>query len=307
MPLDDTLKTRLQTMVTSHKVILFMKGNRHFPQCGFSAQVVGLLNELLPKYETFNILGDPEVREGMKEFSSWPTFPQLYVDGQLVGGCDIVKEMYASGELHKVLGVPNEVKVPTITLSGAAAKAFREAADEGSSETLRVAIGPQFQYELFFGPPEAGDVETTSSGLTIRLDRASAKRADGMTIDFVESASGGAFKIDNPNEPPSVKRLAPRDLKAMMERGEKHVLFDVRTDGELAAASVAGAKHLGDDGKQQLEALDKDTPVVFMCHHGQRSRAAAEAALRMGFKKVYNLDGGIDRWSQDVDPKVPRY
>src|SRR5262249_41263491 len=153
MAMDDALRGRIEDLVKKNKVLLFMKGNRHFPQCGFSAQVVQILNEVQPKYETVNILSDSALREGMKEFSNWPTFPQLYVDGQLVGGRDIVKEMDATGELHKALGVPNEVKTPVITLTPAAVKAVREAAEPGSNETLRIAIGPQFQYELYFGPP----------------------------------------------------------------------------------------------------------------------------------------------------------
>lgn len=307
MALDDALREKIQGLVTSHKVLLFMKGNRHFPQCGFSAQVVGLLNELLPKYETVNILSDPALREGMKEFSSWPTFPQLYVDGQLVGGCDIVKEMYATGELHKMLGVSNEVKVPTITLSAAAAKAIREAGEAESGETLRIGIGPQFQYELYFGPAEDGDVEAKAAGLVVRMDRASAKKADGMSIDFVEGPGGGAFKIENPNEPPTVKRLVVKELKGMMDRNEAFELLDVRTSDEVKTAKIERARHLGEDPKAILESIDRATPVVFMCHHGVRSRAAAEAALRMGFRKVFNLEGGIDAWSQHVDASVPRY
>src|SRR5271156_4445281 len=89
----------IRELVTSKKVVLFMKGSRHFPQCGFSAQVVEILNKLVPTYETVNVLADPDMRDGIKRFSDWPTIPQLYVDGKFVGGCDIVKEMFANGEL----------------------------------------------------------------------------------------------------------------------------------------------------------------------------------------------------------------
>ena len=82
-----------------------MKGTRHTPQCGFSAQVVQILDGLLPQYETINVLADSAIRDGIKEYSSWPTIPQLYVGGEFVGGCDIVKELYASGELEQKLGV----------------------------------------------------------------------------------------------------------------------------------------------------------------------------------------------------------
>lgn len=101
--MDNNLRERIESMLKSHRVLLFMKGNKMFPQCGFSAQVVGLLKESGVEFETHNILADPELRQGLKEYSNWPTFPQLYVNGQLVGGCDIVMDLHQSGELPKVL------------------------------------------------------------------------------------------------------------------------------------------------------------------------------------------------------------
>lgn len=101
--MDQTTQQRLQTLVDSQRVVLFMKGTKNFPQCGFSAQVVGILKKLGTEFQDVNVLTDPEVREGLKEFSNWPTFPQLYVAGKLVGGCDIVTELYESGELERVV------------------------------------------------------------------------------------------------------------------------------------------------------------------------------------------------------------
>ena len=105
MSLDPALRERLDSIVRSDRVVLFMKGSPDAPQCGFSAQVVSILGRLLPTYGSFDVLSDREVREGIKEFSNWPTIPQLYVDGEFQGGCDIVKELYASGELQQLLGV----------------------------------------------------------------------------------------------------------------------------------------------------------------------------------------------------------
>src|SRR5688572_24121114 len=99
MSLDTSTRERIQSLVRSQPVVLFMKGNRNFPQCGFSARVIAALNEIIPAYETVNVLADPAIRDGIKEFSQWPTIPQLYVRGEFVGGCDIVTEMAASGEL----------------------------------------------------------------------------------------------------------------------------------------------------------------------------------------------------------------
>ncbi|MEM7410201.1 MAG: Grx4 family monothiol glutaredoxin [Myxococcota bacterium] len=101
--MNEDMRSRIAALVQDHPVLLFMKGHRHMPQCGFSATVVQILDQLLPEYETVNVLEDPEIREGVKAFSSWPTIPQLYVGGEFQGGCDIVIEMYESGELQRLL------------------------------------------------------------------------------------------------------------------------------------------------------------------------------------------------------------
>ncbi len=101
--LSDATRKRIGSIIASDRVVLFMKGTPQSPQCGFSATVVQILNRFLPSYSTFDALGDPEIREGIKAYSSWPTIPQLYVDGEFIGGCDIVQEMHASGELQKTL------------------------------------------------------------------------------------------------------------------------------------------------------------------------------------------------------------
>src|SRR5437899_5436831 len=191
--MNDAVRGRIAEVIAKNDVVLFMKGNRHFPQCGFSAQVVGILNEVYPKYETVNVLSDPEIREGIKEYSSWPTIPQLYIKGSFVGGCDIIKEMHATGELAKALGVTAaSAKVPTVTLSEAAARAFADAAKEAGGDLLRLEINPEFQYALYLGPKQDGDVVATPAhGPAVHLDLASARRADGIVIDFVEHGGGG--------------------------------------------------------------------------------------------------------------------
>src|ERR1041385_4113720 len=99
----DTLKDRIDKTLASHRIMLFMKGNPAMPQCGFSAAVVTILKELAVPFGSFNILADHEMREGLKEHSRWPTYPQLYLDGKLIGGCDIVRELHARGELAPLL------------------------------------------------------------------------------------------------------------------------------------------------------------------------------------------------------------
>ncbi len=103
MALEDPTHARIAQTIGSDRVVLFMKGNRAFPQCGFSARVVQMLDRLVPNYTTVDVLADTGVRQGIKAFSNWPTIPQLYVAGEFVGGCDIVTEMFQSGELATLM------------------------------------------------------------------------------------------------------------------------------------------------------------------------------------------------------------
>ena len=100
---DNTVIERIRQEVTETPVVLFMKGSPVFPQCGFSAAVVQILDRVGVPYKGVDVLMDPGIRQGIKEFSEWPTIPQLYVKGEFVGGCDIVREMYENGELHDLL------------------------------------------------------------------------------------------------------------------------------------------------------------------------------------------------------------
>jgi monothiol glutaredoxin len=99
----DELRNRITATIAKGRVMLFMKGNPAMPQCGFSAAVVSVLKETGVPFESFNILADQELREGLKEYSSWPTYPQLYVDGKLIGGADIVRDLHGRGELKRIL------------------------------------------------------------------------------------------------------------------------------------------------------------------------------------------------------------
>lgn len=306
MPLTNQQRAEFDKLVRSHQTLLFMKGNRQFPQCGFSATVVGILDKVTSGYETVNVLEDASVREGMKEFSSWPTFPQLYVRGEFVGGCDIVKEMHSSGELQELFQVDREApKAPRVTVTAAAAKAFKEAI-AGGGDVIRLEIDANYECQLLVGAKERCDLEVASNGVPLYIAQGSASRAESITIDFVEAPQGMAFKIENPNEPPRVRPIGPKELKALLDAGRVE-LFDVRPDNERAKASIAQAKKLDAEGQEYLLGLEKDAPIAFHCHHGVRSRTAAEELLHEGFTRVYNLEGGIEAWSNQVDPSVPHY
>ncbi|HEU5057304.1 MAG TPA: Grx4 family monothiol glutaredoxin [Kofleriaceae bacterium] len=306
----ETLR-QIDDLVKSAPVVLFMKGSRSFPQCGFSATVVQILNSLLPEYKTVNVLADAAIRQGIKDYSSWPTIPQLYVGGEFVGGCDIVREMFASGELHRKLGVEAvKVEAPAVTVTPAAVEALRSAlADAGPDDHLHLAVTAGFEHDLSLGPKRPGELEVVSNGLALLVDPMSADKLRGVTIDYVSGAGGAGFKIDNPNKPAAgqVIPIAARDLAAKLQSGEIRELYDVRSPDEIRLAKIEGARPLDAAALEHLETLDRSTPIALYCHHGMRSRSAGQKMAELGFQKVYNLTGGIDAWSQDVDPKVPRY
>lgn len=306
--LDDATRQRIDALIASAPVVLFMKGTRRQPQCGFSATVVRILDELIPEYATVDVLADPAIREGIKVYSSWPTIPQLYVKGEFLGGCDIVKELYGSGELHEKLGLPvPERRVPTLHVTDAAAAFLRSALERAPGRHVHLRIDRSFQNQAYLGPEEPGEIAVEANGVRILLDLMSASRAEGLVIDHVETPGGHELRIDNPNAPPPVKQIDVHELKRLLDAGAPIHLFDVRTPEERAQAAIPGSRLLDAEAAAEIERLPRDAKLVFHCHHGGRSQQAAEHFRGLGFRDVYNVSGGIDAWSREVDPSVPRY
>jgi len=306
--LDPATRQRIDQVIGSDRVVLFMKGNRRSPQCGFSATVVQILDELVPDYTTVDVLADAAIREGIKAYSSWPTIPQLYVKGEFVGGCDIVRELYGSGELHEKLGVAvPEHRAPALHVTPAAAGFLRDAIAKSGGQALHLRIDPAFRNRAYLGPLEPGEIEVTVEGVSFHVDRATAPRAEGVRIDYVKTEHGHDLSIENPNAPAPVRAIDAKELARLLESGTRVHLFDVRSEEEVAIARIPAARLLDAEVAAEIERLPKDALLVFHCHHGGRSQQAAEHFRGLGFHNVHNLVGGIDAWSQQVDPSVPRY
>ncbi|MDG2049191.1 MAG: Grx4 family monothiol glutaredoxin [Myxococcota bacterium] len=309
MSLDDSTRQKITDLIEQNRVLLFMKGDRSAPQCGFSARVIEILEGYGAEYETLDVLSNADVREGIKVYSSWPTIPQLYVGGEFIGGCDIITEMHGTGELFEPLGVePPPAVTPEIHLTAEAADALGQAAAQsgGPGQHLHLSISPSFQSTLSMAPQSPMDVVVETSGVTLMVDRLSAARANGVTISLVETQDGRGFKVDNPNAP-QVQTMSVQSLKELIEAGEPFELLDVRTPEEYETARLEQAQLVDQRLFEHLQTLPRDTRLVFLCHHGPRGVQAAEQFLSMGFTDVHNVAGGLHAWSQEIDPSVPQY
>ena len=307
--MDEITRESIEALLNAHSVLLFMKGTRAQPQCGFSAATVNILDMLVSEYETVDVLDDAPLREGIKTYGQWPTIPQLYVNGELIGGCDIVTELYESGELFDLLGLkPAAHTVPEITFSDKAAATVRHALDQQPDEmSLHVRIDACWRTDLELAPTKAREIRADANGIAVLMDPSTAQRANGLFIDSVESLQGSGFTFENPNAPPAVKQMHVSTLNADIEAGERVYLFDVRGPDERAKAQIKAAVPFDEAAERLIETLPKDTPLLFHCHGGGRSQVVAERYRLRGFVNVYNLAGGIDAWSLHVDPMVPRY
>lgn len=308
MSLDPALRSRIETILNANRVVLFMKGQPGMPQCGFSAKAVGALQDLGVEFAHVNVLADQEIREGIKAYGDWPTIPQLYIDGELVGGSDILLQMAGSGELSSLLGLAAPDRTaPSITVTPAAVDMLRGALADAPGASLQLGIDANFQPNFQLAPHDDNAIAAESNGLRVQFDLASARRAEGITIDWVDDIRGKGLAIDNPNAPKAVQELAVRDADDQLRAGSL-IVVDVRPADERAIAAINAAFETFDgDNRARLEALPKDTALAFLCHHGGRSAQAAEQFRALGFSKVHNITGGIDAWSNEVDNSVPKY
>jgi monothiol glutaredoxin len=307
MELSDAVKGKIDNYVHGHKVVLFMKGTRQQPMCGFSARTVAALDSVLPDYLTVNVLDDPEVREGIKVYGNWPTIPQLYIDGELVGGCDIVLNMLNSGELHQTLGLAAPDRTPPeVQVTPTAAEKIREAMQGHEGISLHFQVDANWEAQFNLAPPQGQEIATESNGIRILMDIATAQRARGAIIDWVSTVQGEGLAIELPQAPPPVRQMSVAELSEKLRAGEV-TLVDVRAETERALASIGDSLVLDRETMDRLERMPKDTALAFLCHYGNASMGAAEYFRKQGFTDVSNVVGGINAWSMEVDPSVPRY
>lgn len=302
MSLDSETRGIIDNLLSSHKVVLFMKGTPQEPQCGFSAKTTAALDTLLPAFMSVNVLEHPEIREGIKEYAQWPTIPQLYIDGELIGGNDIVQDMLKSGELATTLGVDKPtVTQPKITICDKGIAVMKNALESQSGGVLHLQISASWSHQIALDADQDDGIHVNVGGIDFYMDPWTAARADGLNMVLEEDLTGTHFKFDNPNAPPPVNQMTVQTLKERLDSGDDIILIDVRDDNERENMSIEGSRQWNDDTRAFIETLPKDTEIILCCHVGARSQSLAETMRQHGHTNLHNVVGGTKAWAEEID------
>lgn len=293
-------KQKIENLISSHKVFLFMKGTPQTPMCGFSGNTIKMLKDLLEDdFKSFNVLEDHEVREAIKTYSEWPTIPQLYINSEFIGGNDIISEMFNTGELHELLDLKKPDRTPpSMTISEEALEHIKEGMQEAGDNKLFLSIDDAFNTRFSLDSPKGYEIVARVGDLDLYMDIGTAERAQNIEITWIEELQGSGLRIKNPNEPPAVIELSVAELQDWLETEsiDNPLIFDIRTTEKIAIGTLPGGRRLDKEAISDIEKLAKDTPLVFVCQVGQSSMSAAEFFRKKGYIKVYNLTGGYDAW-----------
>ena len=298
---------RIAKLLADNPVVLFMKGGKDQPRCGFSAKATDVLNELAPNFIGVDVLLDEEIRHGIKLYGNWPTIPQLYINSELVGGSDIITQLFNTGELHQLLGAPApDRSAPNITISDAAATAIRAGMADEPGVVLHLRIDRRWQAHFQLAPAEGHEVRAQAAGIEILMDVATAQAAQGMHVDWAESLQGAGLSIKLPRAPRAIQSMSVSELTPAHQKGT--LLIDVRPEHDrLRAPMPLSHRVLDNSTLSSLEALDKTTAMAFLCHFGNSSRQAADHFRGLGFTELFNIEGGIDAYAREIDGSVARY
>lgn len=293
--------SRIEKMLDDNPIFLFMKGNPQTPMCGFSSNTVKILKDLIgDEYGSFNVLEDPEIREGIKAYGQWPTIPQLYVNKELVGGNDIISEMFNTGELHELLNLQQPDRTPpTISISDEALAHIKEGLKDMGDHQLFLSVDDEYNTRFSLEMPKGYEVIADVGDLKVYMDIGTARRSDGVEISWIDELQGSGLRINNPNEPPAVQNLSVAELQDWFATDISNPrIYDVRSAEKVTEGTVDHAVRLDKEAIESIESMDKETPLVFVCQVGQSSMSAAEFFRKKGFTKVFNLTGGYNAWSE---------
>lgn len=306
----------IATIVKDEKLLIFAKGTREAPRCGFSARAIDVIARLGKPFKVVNILEDPTLRPALVEFSQWPTSPQVFLDGELLGGSDIVQELFESGELQQKVAksfgdapAPAPEKPPVSITPEALAKVreFMETANDKLRLHVNVSNGERtYALEIDTYSHAGQDLSYTINGITVVHARAMRPLFNALEVSWVSKDDSEGFAVREVGQAPAlpvpfeIKRdelesLLKSDAKAGLESSLK--IVDVREDEEWAEGHGEGTIHLALsrlEKEWEQKGLEKSDTIIMVCRSGNRSGQATKAFRdRFGFAKTRNLVGGI--------------
>ena len=296
--MNNDIQSKILKIIQDNKIILFMKGTKEKPQCGFSANAIKILDELIDDYHTINVLENPKIRKGIKEFSDWPTIPQLYIQEKFIGGCDIVQEMMNSGELLQILKIDikvnNKIK---IEINKEAQEKIKQFLNKFKRKNiLRISVNAQYEHFLNIDDKKINDTCIDYNEFQVIMNKLSSSRANGLKITFHKKNNIEGFKIYNPNAPIKPKKITTLDLKNLLKSDKKYTLLDIRKKDEWNKSHLKEAILLCEKPKTFLKLLNKKDKIIIVCNFGNRSLIMAKKIIKLGFQNVYSLSGGISEF-----------
>jgi monothiol glutaredoxin len=300
-------KEHVKELVEANRLIIFAKGTKDAPRCGFSARAMQVVGQFGKPFEVVDILSDPSIRPALVAHSEFPTSPQVFLNGELLGGSDIIFELSESGELERLIqsafeGVAVTPAAPAPVTISAAALAQLSSFKEDPSEFLRVEVQQQaggHTYGLALEKQSSPTVDRswTIGGLKTVISRSCDDLYDKLSVDWVENPEHQGFSVQEVGTPPQPTELDTEELRGLLSSGAKLRIVDVREDDEWAAGHIDGALHLPlsrIETEWQQHAFEASETLIVYCAKGARSlRATQYLRADKGLPGARSLRGGI--------------
>ncbi|WP_394538546.1 glutaredoxin domain-containing protein [Lysobacter enzymogenes] len=310
MTLSAADRQRIETLLRAHRLVVFMNGAPDAPERFFSHKICRLLDGLGLDYAHVDVSADSKLREQIKAYGGLQAIPQLYLDGQPLGGSEVVERMAGADELHAALGLPAPDRTPpAVRLTQAAAEFLRGVVrGKGAGTVVDIAVDPQFRSSLRFGPRRNDAIAAEVDGVALQFDLASARRAEGLSIDWQDVERGPSLLLNHPRAPvpKPVRWLSPSEADARVRAGTLTIV-DLRREEERALARLSVPFLYLDEGTHEIRNMPPQAPLAVLCHRGERCWHGAQHLVQLGHRDVYAIEGGIDAWAADVDASIPRY
>jgi len=281
----------IREIVQKETIVVFAKGTKQTPRCGFSARTIEAVASTGKPFAVIDVLADPRIRPALVQFSQWPTTPQLYVGGELVGGCDITLELHASGELHKTIAAafgegydPNAGQTePRVELSDEAKAKLKEYF-ESADELLRLSVelkGGERSYSLSIDSRSShADLAWTVDGIKVVVAKEMSSLFDRLAVAWLSKEGSEGFSVKEVGDAPALPlplEITGDELKTLLDTPPaegKLWIVDIREAQELASGQVEGAKHIPMSRFQEEwedAGFDAKDTIVCFCAHGVRS------------------------------------